>query len=179
MTDDFQDMQNANIEPDIEGAIGLLDSPDENLRQFVAYLLGQAGDPRAIEPLIDLLDDDHVGVRGAAANALGKLGDTAAVPYLRPLLNDPNPQLAVWAAFGLTMLGHDHFDRLVEALQADDVAVRRSAVLALRQLGDPRAIQPLLALRGDRGLRFQNDTTVEWAASQALASLNYPGFDVD
>ena len=58
-----------NPQPDIEGAIGLLTSPDPQMRQFVAYLLGQARDPRAIEPLIDTLQDEHVGVRGAAANA--------------------------------------------------------------------------------------------------------------
>src|SRR5688572_27964864 len=90
--------------PDIEGAIRLLKSPDVQLRQFVAYLLGRAGDARAIEPLIDTLQDDHPGVRGAAANALGALGDETAVPYLKPLLREANQQLMVWAAYALTRL---------------------------------------------------------------------------
>jgi HEAT repeat protein len=43
--------------PDIEGAISLLKSDDEQVRQFAAYLLGQAGDARAVQPLIESLAD--------------------------------------------------------------------------------------------------------------------------
>ncbi len=162
------------IEPDIEGAIQLLrTSDDAQIRQFVAYLLGQTGDTRAIEPLIDALQDDHVGVRGAAANALGTIGDQAVIPYLRPLLQDNNPQLVVWAAFALTRLEVDHFDVLVKALSAAEVDVRRSAILALRLLGDDRAIGPLLSLQGDDSRRFEADSTVDEAVNQALISLGY------
>ncbi len=166
-------MTDSQPTPDIEGAIRLLQSPDVQLRQFVAYLLGRAGDPRAIEPLIDALQDENVGVRGAAANALGAIGDEAAVPYLKPLLKSDNPQLVVWAAFALTMLGQDHFQRIVDALQSVDVEVRRSAVLAAQQLRDPRAIQPLLALANDHERRFDGDSTVAEAAAKALIILGY------
>ena len=115
-------------QPDVEGAIQLLKSQDVHIRQYVAYLLGQVGDTRAIEPLIDALQDEHVGVRGAAANALGNIGDQSAVPYLKPLLNNINPQLVVWAAFALTRLKHDYFTVIEEALKSEDVLVRRSAV---------------------------------------------------
>jgi HEAT repeat protein len=161
-------------EPDIEGAIRLLqESSDAQIRQFIAYLLGQAGDPRAVEPLIDALQDEHAGVRGAAANALGTLGDKGAIPYLRPLLTHTHRQLVIWAAFALTRLGDDHFDTLVEALESDNVDVRRSAILALRQLGDQRAISPLLTLLGDESRRFAADSTVDEAVHQALVSLGY------
>ncbi len=161
--------------PNIDGAIALLESDDHQVRQFVAYLLGQVRDPRAVDPLIQTLHDPHVGVRGAAANALGNLRAKRALPYLRPLLKDPNPQLIVWVAFALTMLGDDQFDLIVRALQSDDVDVRRSGVLAMRQLGDPRAIEPLRQLRGDHARRFETDTTVEAAATNALFSLGYDG----
>lgn len=159
--------------PDIEGAIRLLKSEDEQLRQFVAYLLGQAGDPRAIEPLIDTLQDEHIGVRGAAANALGMLGDSLVIPYLKPLLKQSNPQLTVWVAFALTRLGEDHFSMITEGLSNTDVDVRRSAILALRQLGDPRAIAPLLAMCDDESRRFEADSTVAEAARQTLTSLGH------
>jgi HEAT repeat protein len=160
-------------EPDIEGAIKLLRSEDVQIRQFMAYLLGQAGDSRAIEPLIETLQDENVGVRGAAANALGAIGSDHAIPYLIPLLKHDNPQLVVWAAFALTRLGKDHFDRLVDALQSPEVDTRRSAILAMRQLGDKRAIEPLLALQDDDRRRFEADSTVAEAASLALISLGY------
>jgi HEAT repeat protein len=159
--------------PDIEGAIGLLSSPDPQLRQFVAYLLGQAGDSRAIEPLIDALQDEHVGVRGAAANALGNIGDPAAVPYLQPLLRHTNAQLVVWAAFALTRLGHDSFSILEGMLQVEDVDVRRSTILAFQQLGDERAIPLLLSVSRDASKRFSADSTLGEAAMRALIHLGY------
>lgn len=159
--------------PDIEGAIRLLKTGDDQLRQFIAYLLGQTGDPRVIEPLIEALEDEHIGVRGAAANALGKMGDARAIPHLRPFLTHANPQMAVWAAYALTCLGDDHFETLVAALKSDEVAVRRSAILAMQQLGDQRAVGPLLALQHDDGQRFAHDTTVAEAVDHALASLGY------
>ena len=162
-----------NPQPDIEGAIGLLGSPDPQLRQFVAYLLGQAGDSRAIEPLIDALQDTHVGVRGAAANALGNIGDPAAIPYLLPLLRHANPQLVVWAAFALTKLGRDSFAVLESTLQSGDVDVRRSTILAFQQLGDPRAVPLLLPISNDPSRRFSGDTTLGEAALRALAQLGY------
>lgn len=159
--------------PDIEGAIGLLSSPDPQLRQFVAYLLGQAGDSRAIEPLIDTLQDEHVGVRGAAANALGNIGDPAAIPYLIPLLRHNNPQLVVWAAFALTRLGRDSFDVLENMMRGDDVDVRRSTILAFQQLGDQRAIPLLLMVTQDDAKRFSADSTLGEAALRALEHLGY------
>ncbi len=159
--------------PDVEGAIRLLRSGDDQVRQFVAYLLGQVGDARAIEPLIEALEDEHVGVQGAAANALGKLGDPRAVDYLHPMLSHHNPQLVVWVAYALTRLGHDHFDILENALENPDVAVRRSGILAMQQLGDSRAVGPLLALRDDPGRRFEADNTVAEAVTKALISLGY------
>jgi HEAT repeat protein len=162
-----------SVTPDIEGAIRLLQSPDVQIRQFVAYLLGQAGDARAIEPLIQALQDEDVGVKGAAANALGAIGDKRAVPELKPLLKHDNPQLVVWVAFALTRLGHDHFEILETALTDNDVAVRRSAVLAMQQLGDRRAVGPLLSVRDDDARRFSADSTVAEAAAKALISLGY------
>lgn len=159
--------------PDIEGALRLLKSDDVQIRQFTAYLLGQVGSPRVVDALIEALRDENVGVRGAAANALGAIGSQQAVPHLQPLLDDPNPQLALWSAFALTRLGHDHFPVLVVALSHEAVEVRRSAILALRQLGDVRAIDPLLTLRGDQSRRFEDDLTVAEAAAQTLKSLGY------
>jgi HEAT repeat protein len=159
--------------PDIEGAIRLLRSDDVQVRQFVAYLLGQVGDARAIEPLIEALRDENAGVQGAAANALGKLGDRRAVDYLLPLLEHSNRQLVVWVAYALTRLGRDHFHILEEALAHRDVAVRRSGILAMQQLGDRRAVGPLLAVCDDQRRRFEADNTVAEAAAKALISLGY------
>lgn len=159
--------------PDVEGAIRLLRVGDAQVRQFVAYLLGQVGDARATEPLIEALKDEDVGVQGAAANALGTLGDERAVQYLLPLLNHSNSQLVVWIAFALTRLGHDHFAILESALADSEVMVRRSGILAMQQLGDQRAVGPLLAVCDDHSRRFDADSTVAEAATKTLISLGY------
>jgi hypothetical protein len=43
----------------------------------------------------------------------------------------------------------------------------------MQQLGDRRAIEPLLTMKDDRARRFEDDTTVAEAAEKALASLGY------
>ena len=169
----MNDLNHNDETPDIEGAIKLLKSPDEQIRQFTAYLLGQTGDPRVIEPLIETLADEHIGVCGAAANALGRIGDDRAIPHLRPFLEHDNPQMVVWAAYALTCLEQDHFEVIASALESDNVDVRRSAILALKQLGDQRAIGPLLALQHDESRRFSADSTVAEAVDRALISLGY------
>jgi HEAT repeat protein len=85
----------------------------------------------------------------------------------------PNPQMVVWAAYALTQLGVDHFDHITDALGSASVNVRRSAILALQQLGDARAVGPLLALQHDSARRFVADTTVGEAVERALRSLGY------
>lgn len=48
-------------------------------RECAAQILGNIGDPRAVEPLIACLRDDNVGVRRSAAIALSKMVDRNAL----------------------------------------------------------------------------------------------------
>jgi len=79
----------------------------------------------------------------------------------------------VWVAYALTRLGYDHFHILEKALEHRNVDVRRSSILAMQQLGDARAVGPLLALRDDPSRRFEADNTVAEAVTKALISLGY------
>ena len=54
----------------------LKNSPSEKARYNAARILGEMGDPEAVESLIEaLLDDKNGSVRLYAARALGELGD--------------------------------------------------------------------------------------------------------
>ena len=86
------------------------------VRMFVAEILGQMGDPRAVEPLIAALTDSESGasIRDSAAKALGKIGDARAVEPLIAALKDSNWNVRKKAAealvklYGSGNLGADH-----------------------------------------------------------------------
>jgi HEAT repeat protein len=65
--------------------IELLKHRDCKVRQKTAYVLGQVGDVRAVEPLISaLLNDSDLFVREFAARSLERIGDKRAI---KPLLD--------------------------------------------------------------------------------------------
>ena len=53
---------------------------DPQVRQYAAYLLGQAKNPRAIQPLIESLADFDKSVREQATLALSTIGKAAIEP---------------------------------------------------------------------------------------------------
>ena len=87
------------------------------MRFVAAGILGRLGDRRATAPLVGLLDDADIKVRAAGAEALGALGDPrAANPLARGLERE-------WE------------DRS-----------RLAMIIALVQLKDARALEPLLLI---------------------------------
>jgi HEAT repeat protein len=105
--------------PTVEALTGDLSDPDWETRLQAAFMLGESGDVRAVDPLIGVLAHDaDPDVRNVAAEALGKLGDVRA---LEPLL---------------------------EALDRFDLRLHPGPIAALGQLGDERAVDPLIALLG-------------------------------
>ena len=95
--------------------ITALKKRDPDVRKKASEILGDIGDPRAIEPLIIVLKDTNPDVRICAAQALGKLQDHRAVEPLIVSLKDKNAN------------------------------VRKNSVEILGALGDPRAIEPLIS----------------------------------
>jgi HEAT repeat protein len=87
--------------------------------------------------------DDWV-VRRRAVRELALGGDPA---LLVPFLNDPHPRVAEEA---IEALGHARHTpavaELIECLNAKSHRVRAQAAYSLRSIGDPRAIEPLIAL---------------------------------
>jgi len=73
-------------------------------RECAAQVLGNIGDPRAVEPLIACLKDDNVGVRRSAAAALSK------------------------------MVEGDVMETVMQSIARADVATRRDIVDAIRRI---------------------------------------------
>src|SRR5258708_26827210 len=76
------------LDPDL---LALLKDADPQVREAAAHLLGEDGDPAAVEPLLQLLQDPAEGVRASAAEALGWMTrNRQALPALSAALHDPS-----------------------------------------------------------------------------------------
>src|SRR5512136_611035 len=112
--------------------IDLLVHPELNVRWRAAEALGEARDPRAVEPLITALRSGAKWLRQGSAWALGKIGDPRAVEPLVAALSDPKADVRKNAAWAL---GQFTGDQVVSALSGaakdPDPGVQRAAQLAL------------------------------------------------
>jgi HEAT repeat protein len=116
-------------------------------------VLGDIGDPRAVELLLKLLGRiDRADNWDTAVEALGHIGDPRAVEPLIAVLADPHHpwpddfdyenETRQAAAEALGWLGDARaLAPLIAALEHDEL--RSSAVKALGLLGDARAVEPL------------------------------------
>jgi len=87
---------------------------------------------------------EEEGVRLAAAVALGKLGDPAAFEFLIAALASEDSALRVTAAAALAEMGERAAGLLRQALQHENALVRWGAAQALGEIGDKKAVAPLL-----------------------------------
>ncbi|MHB8164359.1 MAG: HEAT repeat domain-containing protein [Methanoregula sp.] len=134
----------------LEGLIkALLDSTDPNVRQYAAYLLGKAKNPRAIEPLIHALADFDKSVREQAMLALSNLGKSAVEP-LAEAMKEPKWETRYRAAEALGKIADEKaVQPLIQGLKDNREHVRYMAAKGLRGLGDSDAIEPMIILLKD------------------------------
>jgi len=125
--------------------------------------LGRLASDQAVALLIDALAR-HDGVARSAARELGRLGDPRAVKPLAALL--PIAEVNQSAADALTKLGSKSVDALVAVLKSEDAGARRLAAGALAEIGDKRAVEPLVEV-----MQNDNEYSVRTAAARALGEL--------
>ncbi|MFW9993374.1 MAG: HEAT repeat domain-containing protein [Candidatus Odinarchaeota archaeon] len=103
---------------EVDELLEQLNSGDWKVRQRAAEALGQLGHPRSIDPLINSLKDEvDSRVRFSAAQSLGKFGGPAVDPLIKTLRDN-----------------HDNDN------------IRYLAAWALGEIGDSRAIKPLIKM---------------------------------
>ncbi|MBI2469798.1 MAG: HEAT repeat domain-containing protein [Planctomycetes bacterium] len=122
----------------------------EEVRIEVIQTLGEIGDERAVKPLIYTLGDESLVVREKSANALGKLGRPEAEESLISALNS-NTNLSIVCAI----------------------------IESLGQLGDTRAVEPLIAFLGHKEAKIRECTAASLgklrdtrAVESLIAALN-------
>ena len=127
----------------------LRNSTDPQVRQYAAYLLGEAKNPRAIQPLIEALADFDKSVREQATFALSSIGKAAVEP-LAAAMKEPKWETRYRAAEALGMIADEKAVKpLIQGLKDNRDHVRYMAAKGLRELGDSDALEPMIILLGD------------------------------
>ena len=131
----------------------------------------------AVEPLLLALGDGDREIREQAAAALGRIGDPRAVvplieEFKEPPVWDYRNDASAAAAKALCAIGAPAVDPLIKALKDRDNHLRRGVAAVLGAIGDPRAVEPLIAALEPDGA-FQLANTRE-AIIDALASIGDP-----
>ena len=175
--------------PAVAPLIAILQRADEAARPGACAALGEIGDPRSEAALVAALSDPGMRVRKAAAQALGEIGAAGAAGPLAAALADRTEEVRAAAAASLDKLGwqaqngqagaaywvawHSWYqcaelgapavEPLISALK--DKSSRPDAARTLGEIGDPRALAPLITLLQDP------DGNVQAAATGALARI--------
>jgi HEAT repeat protein len=127
----------------------LRNSTDPQVRQYAAYLLGQAKNPRAIQPLIEALADFDKSVRQQATLALSSIGKAAIEP-LAAAMKEKKWETRYRAVEALGKIADEKaVQPLIKALKDNRDHVRYMAAKGLREFGDSDATEPMIILLKD------------------------------
>lgn len=141
--------------------VALLHSPEVEQRRRVVSELNRLENPRTIVPLVEALTDEDEGVINLTMEALAKL-DEVAIQYLLTVLHSSEHMRwvvtralgQIWGLMDVVKLG-------------DEISItrRNEAASNLGELGDTRAVEPLIAALKD------DYTIVRWSVVNALGKL--------
>lgn len=149
-----------------------LSCTDFYVREAAAQALEKLGDPTSIPTLLALLKNDVPGTLpapeppqlvqpfDAILEALGTLGATDATVEMLPFLDHEIPRIQYAAARALYQLTPDpnqanqYGDRLIVALEGEDLQLRRAALSDLGAIGYFAAAKPIAATLAENSLKI-------------------------
>ena len=145
---------------------------DFYVREAAAQSLEMLGDPNCITTLVELLEKgletssqekelvseqpDFKEPYDAIIEALGTLGATQTIPLVKPFLEHPIPRIQYAAARGMYQLTGEaaYGERLVKALEVDDLQLRRTALSDLGAIGYMRAAEAIAETLAENSLKL-------------------------
>jgi len=185
-------------ESSLEGMLGLFETADEALTDFVIKAAEKFGAKSAI-PLRAALGADSTRVRSRAALALGRLRLEESLADLFKALHDPHPGVrrsvvkalesyhelstleGLFTAFtdhdlivqdysttAVARLYPDSYPYARDRIRDPDPAVRKNAIISLRKMGDSQAVPEIIAALSDP------DPNVRMFAVTALIEFKDP-----
>ena len=132
----------------VDSLLILLTHDNDDVVRAVMNSLGEIRDVKAVDPLIGLLEVPYHSF--FAAGALGKIGDPKAIMPLISHLNDRG-RVGIFfvdhaMARALVGIGSEAVESLIDVVRSGNRSERtvRNAILVLGEIGDKRAVQPLL-----------------------------------
>lgn len=148
------------------------------------FTLGEIGDERAVEIVLKQMPSDSEFTRSCVAIAVGKIGTEKALTHLTARLRDISAGVRSNSALSLARIGNQTaVDPLIGVLESGKVYngkvndstnaipdVRKSAILALGELGDTRATEHIIGILNDKNERKD----VRLAAASALGQIRDP-----
>lgn len=149
----------------------------------IARVLGEQKSKESVDALLEAVDfsaseTEAKTMNKEIVNALGAIGDPKAIATLKKLLNAKDNYTVIAAIEALAaMKAKDAFDEIyrIASDPAAEPFIVKKAVVALGDLGDPRAVPGLVKLmffeRKDRGISFYMES------SFALYQLGQPASD--
>lgn len=158
--------QNENLKPEflpmLHERLGTEKSAE--VKGGIAKILADMKDPSSVQPLADTVE---LGETDSATNAMNKeiagalasIGDKKAVPTLLRLLKSKDNYVKIEAINGLgTLKATEALDQLVEfaTSETSEPFISKKAIQALGNIGDPKAVQPLVQMmfKERRGVSF-------------------------
>jgi HEAT repeat protein len=147
----------------------LLTSNSPVIRRFTALSCGATRDLKSMRELFDLLKDQVSDVRNSACLALAAIGDISAIEAVAKALLHGDESLRLTAAEALANKPPDGNEILKEAIEMDDLMVRRAAVFGLSQIHKKWANELLEKVSVQDG-----QWIVRNAAAQAMESVSRP-----
>jgi len=122
----------------------LIEDPDPDRREAAIAALGNLGAKQAAGRIAQVLADTTLERRYVAAWALGKINDPAFTHNLIAALDDANFEVHRQAVRALVRIHRPAVPALIEALPEASPQMARGIIHALGDIGDRRALQPLL-----------------------------------
>ena len=146
----------------LKKAIKSKDNRDRHDAQWVLAALGRDHPGTIVPILVDLLKDKRRETRLNAVKALGTIGNESAISVLVEVVNSgsakwekdrEDPEIRGLAVEALGKIGGTAVEQLVEIVENKGSSMRVDAMQALEQLGDERAVKPLLEVLNEQGNR--------------------------
>lgn len=167
------------VEPLIVALKLIAESSEEEklIGKNAAIALGKIGDPRAIEPLISAMKDEEKGLKekvvrnmlfGIFYAPIGLVYGTIQSVKITGGIKERDMGEQWSVAWAIADIGKPAVEPLIAALnnKDSDEYIRKRAPVALWKIGDPRAVEPLIAALKDE------DVYVRKSAKEALEKIS-------
>ena len=127
----------------------------------------------ALSELGDALHHSNPNIRISAMHVIGKIGNPSFIDLLLPFTQSKLVYERAWAVGALGFAGSSkYYETLITALDDEDSSVRESAINALGDLGDIRAVPALKRIaEQDRTLIENYGLTLGDVAKEAIARI--------